>query len=435
MRNERENGNKGKVIEMSDKINRTRLKIGGILAVLFMLIYIPSLVNWLSKDNISSDILRIGVIEESINVEALLIRDEEVLAPSSKDGQIIPEVDEGERIPAFATVATISDKTAKSLLEKLEKVNGDIIQAQNERALKTDFFSEDMAKLDGSISLKVQDIVWASRNNSLMNLGRLKGDVDELMEKKAAIAGEKAGDSAINVLKQKKEQLQEQIRANTSQVTSKYSGIISYAIDGYEKVLAPKSVKNLTPDIIGNIKVNKDKIKKEYGSIEAGKPFAKIIKGYTTILAMILDQKKAEEYKEGIQISIRINDIGQVIPATVKGVYPTSNGKAIIAVSIDRDSQELSAYRKVNADLIKKSKEGLKIPVRCLYAQENKWEKAKVMMIKANCATERQVLVECKDDEYAIIKSPEDEVKKTVSLYDTYILNPENVEEGQIILK
>lgn len=435
MVNERKNAQSAKVVEMHENNKGKRLKIGGILVIIFMLLYVPSLLHWLSNDNIGSDVLRYGLIEESITTEAILVRDEVLLDPATKDGQIIPDAKEGERIPAFYTVATISDNTSKSLLKQLDEVNNKIIEAQNEKARKVDFFSEDMAKIDDNIGLKIEDIIWESRNNSLVNLSQLKTEVDKLIEKKATIAGEDNKDPIMNSLKQKRNQLQQQIKSNTSQVTSKYSGIISYVIDGYENVLKTKSLDKITPELYNKIMDKSKAGKTEYGNMEAGKPFIKVIKGNTYTIATLIDKQKAVAYKAGDPINVRINDIGAVVPGKIAGVYPKSSNEYLLAVTLDRYSEQLSTFRKVNVDLIKKSQEGLKVPLKCLFSPDKKWEKAKIMLIKANCAAERDVLVLCKDEEYAIIMSPEEEVKNKVSLYDIYILNPENVEEGQIILK
>ena len=155
----------------------------------FLLLYLPSLFHWLSRDYVSSDILRIGSIEESVNAEGLLIRDEVLLKPSPADGKFIPEVSDGDRIPAFCRVATISDRASLDLLKKLEEVNEKIINAQNEKAKKTDFFSADMAKIDEVIGQQVQEIIFECNSKSLSDISRLRLEVDEQIAKKAAIAG------------------------------------------------------------------------------------------------------------------------------------------------------------------------------------------------------------------------------------------------------
>ena len=420
---------------MPEKDKGKRLKIGGILLLLFSLLYIPSLFHWLSSDNVSSGILRIGVIEDSVNAEGLLVRDEVLLDPSAKDGKFIPEAAEGERVPAFSCVATISDKASLSLLEELEDINAKIIQAQSERAKKTDFFSEDMAKIDISIGQKVQSIINQCNLNSMAEIDRLTLEVDNLIEKKAAIAGEDDSDENIKSLKQEKNNIQQKINTNTTQIISKYSGIVSYAIDGYEQTLTPKSLKDLTPDIIKSISEKKINFIAAYEEVNAGKPFMKVIKGNYSYIVAVLDKEKSGIFKADESITVRLNAIGSVISGYVTDISEKNGGKYLITVRIDRFSEELSSIRKINVDFIKKSYEGLKLPLKSLYLQDADWKKARVMLIRANCAVEREVEVLCKDEEYAIIGTPENEVKKTVGLYDRYVLNPENIKEGQIILQ
>lgn len=421
---------------MPEKNQRKRIKTGIIIIILFLLLYIPSFIHWLSEDNITTDILRTGIIEDSVNAEGTIIRDEVLLNPPSAGGKLIPEISEGERIPAFFRVATVSDQASQDLLKELEDINAKIISAQNERAKKLDFFSEDMSKIDDSIGQRVQSIINECNINSMKNLEQLTFEVDKLIEKKASIAGEGSSDSYINSLKQQKKAIQLKINSNTSQVISQYSGIVSYTIDGYERTLTPEAVNQLTPAIINSIADGKIHSVSGYDEVKAGKPFIKVIKGNNTYIAAVLAPEKAALFKTGDIIKVRLNTIGALVKANVVNVSKRDDsGKCIVTVSIDRYSEELSSIRKINIDLVKNSYEGLKLPSKCLYSPDAGWKKAKVMLIKANCAVQREVEVLYKDDEYAVIKSPDNEMKETVSLYDIYILNPVNIKEGQIILK
>jgi hypothetical protein len=50
-----------------------------ILLIAFLLIYLPSLVHWAYGKGINKDLVRNGVIEDSINSNGYIIRNEELL--------------------------------------------------------------------------------------------------------------------------------------------------------------------------------------------------------------------------------------------------------------------------------------------------------------------------------------------------------------------
>ena len=420
---------------MPKKNKEKRLKIGSFLIFLFLLVYIPSFFNWVFGQNISSDIIRFGTLEEYVNADGIIFRDEVLLAPPSFAGKFIPEISEGERVPAFCRVAIVLKKTSDSLLKELEDINTKIVQARNDVSKKTEFFSEDITKIDNVIGQRVQDIIMECNSNSLNDITRLKSEVDKLMEKKALVLGGSSNNSLINSLIQQKDALQKRIDSNTADVISNYSGIISYVIDGYEQVLNPKAIKDLTPGTIKSLKVVDVNTRNHENSTHVNKPFVKVIKGNELYIASVLDSGNAAHYTVGDKILLRINDIGMECSAVVANKSEVSGGNCVVTVSADRGVDELSALRKVNVDLISSSAEGLKIPLKCLRGIDQNGKKAKIMLIKANCAVEREAEIIYKDNEYAIIKTPEGEIKKTINLYDTYILNPDNIKEGDIINK
>lgn len=416
-----------------EKDTGKRMKIGSLLVFLFLLLYIPSLLNWLNGSNVTSDILRVGTIEESVNADCIVVRDEVLLEAPAFEGRYIPEAAEGEKVPAFYRVATALNRNSDSLLKELEEVNVKIAEARKKSQEKADFFSEDTAKLDSQINQKVQDIVTVINGSSLTDLGRIRTEIDKLMAKKSEIGGGNVNSKLITPLLQQKEDIQARINSNTKQIISDFSGIISYVIDGYEQVLTPKTVKGLTPKKVEDIKAGTD-VSPDDNRAHANKPFAKVIRGSEIYMAAVLEQADAEKYKPGGEISVRINDTGLETKATVVGISETVDGKCVMTVKTNRGVDELSSMRRVNADFILDSDEGLKVPLKSLRKIDEDGT-AEIMLIKANMAAARRVVIECRDEEYAIIKTPAREVKKTVSLYDTYILNPDNVKEGEIIDK
>jgi len=412
-----------------------RITYGGVLLFLFMLLYIPSLLNWLSGNHITRDVIRNGIIEDYIQATAVIIRDEELLEPSGITGRCIPEIPEGGRTAAYSRIATVMNDTSGKLISDMEKINAKIVKARMEQAEKADFFSEDLKRLDDEIALEIQDLIRACNSRDFVNMARYRTNIGKIVEKKAEIVGVNSTDSYISSLIREKETIQKKINASTVEVRSNISGIVSYVIDGYESILTPEKIENLRIEDLEKIIEMEAEEHATDDNVQAGTPFAKIIKGTDIYVAAAIPAKQASNYERGAKIALRINDIGLETTGVIANIISSDEDQVIVVLQISRGADVLSAARVIHVDFINKTEEGLKVPLKSLWDISSDGTKGKIMLIKYNVATVREVTVLCRDEEYAIISTPKEEYDKTVNLYDTYIMNPGQIMEGEIIEK
>lgn len=419
-------------MELENK-RKQRIKIGSFLLMIFLLIYIPSLIHWIYGRDITTEILRYGTIEDSVNAEGMLVRDEEVLK-SPFDGNCITTVNEGDKIAVRYRVATILNSASSKLLDDIKNLDLRIVKAQKEKSENQDFFSEDIGKIEGDIAQKLTLVVDDCNNNSLMRVRQYREEIDGLIRKKASIfGGSSNSDAHITSLKKEKESLQAQINSNTREIYSESSGVVSYMIDGNEDALKPSAIQDFTPKFLSSVKTGKMENVADKNIVQAGKPFAKIIKDIDCYVVFALEPSKAKMFKVDDSVKVRINEINRVIDATVEYKSNEEDGKYIVAVKIDKALSEMTGLRKVNADLIKNSYYGLKVRLQSLRDIDMKKMEAKLVIVSANNASIRAVQILGKNDEFAIIKNPDDKNKDSISLYNTYVVNPENIQEGQVI--
>lgn len=416
---------------MKPENKRKKSKTRSIILIAFLAIYIPSLVHWVYGKTINTELLRVGTIEDSVNADGCIIRDTELLyAPF--EGKYIPEVAEGERVPANFRVATILKESSIGLLEKKNQIDLKIIKHQNEKSEASFLFSEDVAKIERELEKKVREIVSISNTNELSEAKSVKEDVNELIKKKATILGGMSTKSAyINSLKKEKERIEKQIEINTRDIYTQTPGVVSYMIDGFEEILNPKAIKELTPEFLNQIETREIKKEKDDNDVQIEKPFAKVIKGNVCHIVVVVKSVDADKFKAGSEIKIRINDINKEIYGKIVYISKIIDEKCIIALEIDRCISETTAFRKINVDLIRDSHEGLKVPLKSLIDVNLKEMKAKIVIVEANYARFRDVRIQGMNNEYAVISSEDG----SVSLYDTYVLNPGNIKEGQMITK
>lgn len=420
------------------KNNKRKFKKGKLLSVVFILVYIPSLVYWFFGNNIATDIIYAGVIEDSININALLVRDETVLkAPFS--GEYIPQIEEGDKVSAYSTVATVLDSSSSKLLDEINEINKKILFTQKEKNKSKEIFNQDIIKIENEIGHKVIMIASEANNNNFERIRQVKHDIDRLIEKKAEIAGEDGSDDVyIKSLKEQRDTLMKKMNTNMPEKKSESSGVVSYIIDGYEDILKPQAIDQLTPEIFEDI-LSDEVIEKDLSNrkVEADKPFAKIINDFQYNIVVCLESDVAASFEAGKRVSIRINDINKQIRCDITFVSNEHKGKKIIAIDIDKYIEELTGVRRINIDLIKSSYEGLIIPLRCLRNIDFNTMKADIVLLKGDVASVREVEIKGKNNEYAVIEATDNTKSKStnkgIALYDTYIINPKNIQDGQVI--
>ncbi|MCX7710149.1 MAG: hypothetical protein N2484_09885, partial [Clostridia bacterium] len=397
------------------------------------LLYVPSLLHWVYGKNIGTEIIRMGTIEQAYNTDATIVRNEESLK-SPFDGKYIPAILDGERVPANFRIASVFTGSSEKLRDELKDLDIRIIKAQQQKSDNEEFFSEDVVKIENEIYQKVKLLVSENDTNSLMKTKQIKDGIDELVQKKALIIGSSStSDAFLKSLKEEKAKLQDKIKMNTKEIYSATAGVISYSVDGYESQLGPNVIRSMTPKFLNDIKSQLKQSSNVDNTIAAEKPFAKIIKDVEYYFVTVLDPDKAKLFRVDDVINVRVNDIGKVYDGVVDYKSEIQEGKCILSVKLDKGISDTAALRKTNVDLIKNYYQGLKVPVSCLRNIDLKEMKAEIILDKANYADVRSIKIIGKNEEWAVIESLKSSGAEGVSLYDIYVINPENIREGQMI--
>ncbi len=422
------------VIQRIKKKKSGRFKLLTFAAVILVIVYVPSLFKWVGGNTVNTELMRLGTIEDSISSDGVIIRNEEVLE-SPFDGKCIKEAEEGEKIPSSYRVATILNSSSEQILDDIKKVDLRITQALKEKAKNKEIFSEDIKKLDKNIEKYLTDIRTAANSNNFRSLRESQNEINSLIQKKSAILGNTGtADAFMNSLYNEKKNLQDQLKQNTRDIVSKTSGILSYMTDGNELLLNPSLITKLTVKDLEGIKTEKMQEKPNV-VVKAGKTFAKVIKDFDYYMVFAVNSSDVSNFKVGSTIKVRINDILQVVDASIQYKSEDMDGKTILSLKADKYGYEISNMRKINADLILKSYDGLKVTVSSLKNVDKTNKTADIVIVNSNYASTIKVKLVGMNKEYAIIDSLDKQKKDDVAIYDTYITNPVNIKEGQLIDK
>jgi putative membrane fusion protein len=416
---------------MKGGFKKQSIKIGTLILVVFLLIYLPSLLFLMFSNGVETDILKMGKIEEVQNLDGVFVRNEEIIN-SPDTGDCVMDAMEGERVPAFYRIASVVKNVPISTYDELKKKELEITKAQNAQLDNVNTFSNDISKLDNDIIEKVKDLSENSIRGSLVDSNDTIISIDNIVYRKSGIFGDSSKSAAyINKLKSEKAVIESKLKNNITEIRTGSAGLISYAIDGYETKLTPDFIRNATPKDLENI-TTKD-TNRDFNVIDAekGKPIAKLVKDLENYFVTAVDENAVKALNIDRKVTLRINDTGLTIDAVVVYSSNVMDGKRIVALKFDTGLNETIGLRRINADLILSSASGLKVPYSSLKNVDKKNKTAEIVILKGSVASVKKVSIDGMNDSAAIIDNIEGQ--DSIALYNTYVLNPKNIQEGQMI--
>ena len=257
-----------------------------IIAAVLMVIYLGGrLSNAFSAAPETTPALHVTV-NDSYTSEGWFFRDEEPIdnAPGSSVKHIVYS---GERVQQDAPLAIIySDQESMDLSRQLDPLEERI--SLLDTALQSASDSSNIAKLDQVITLTIEQLAEqvkegsgssvASAASSLrtLSLRREAGNVDtnEVSAERDALVSEQSS-------------LEHQLTGRTTELTASSSGYFSEVVDGYESILTPSSLDEMTVEQF-------DKTVAQQPSAENSNSLGKIVKGFNWYLAAKIPAEQAE---------------------------------------------------------------------------------------------------------------------------------------------
>lgn len=409
------------------------VRIGTLIVGVFLLLYLPALLFIIYGNGVETDILKIGKIEETQNIDGVFIRNEELIL-SPETGNCVMDAVDGEKVPAFFRIASVVKNVPVSTYEELKTKELEITRAQNAQKENVNMFSSDIKKLDSEIIEEVKNLAQQSIRGSLVESYNSLSSIDRIVYRKSDIFGDSSKSAAyINKLKSEKAAIQSKLNNNIKEIRTKSSGLISYAIDGYETVLTPEVIRNITPKELE--KITTKETNRDFNVIDAtkGNPIAKLVKDLDSHMVTAIDEKYCKALQLDKNVTLRINDTGLNIEAKIVYSSDIIDGKRIIAFKFDTGLNETVGLRRVNADIILSSYTGLKVPYSSLQNIDTKNKTAMITLVKGHTAAIKKVRIVGMNESAVIIDNLEGEKTNTIALYNTYILNPKNIQEGQTV--
>lgn len=397
-------------------------KIGVLIISLIIISYLVYIILLLVKQPTDTFTVEEGKLYlEETNI-GYIIRDEQVVKGNNyKNGMEQIKV-EGEKAAKGETIFRYYSKNEENLENQIAELD---IKIQEAMSKQTDLYPSDIKLIENQIDVKVELL---NKSNDISKLNEYKKEINDLVTKKAKIAGENSNSgSYLTQLINQRKKLEQQLNDGAEKIVAPKSGIISYKVDGLEEILTPNNFSTLTKQYLENLDLKTGKI------IASSNECGKIIDNFNCYIATISNSEQAKQAKVGDKVKIRLSNNSE-IESEIAYVSQENETENLLVLKIDRQIEELNSYRKISFDLIWWSQSGLKVPNQAIIEQDGLHY---VVRNRAGYLTKLLIKVKKQNDKYSIVTNyNSEELKelgysnseinsyKGISIYDEILLNP-----------
>ena len=280
-----------------------------------------------------------------------VVREEELLY--SQYGTTVLNCAEGAHVAANDTVATgYRSEDAKTRQTRIDELSGQIEQLQYAWSAVSSVY--DQAALDADIA---GDLAQLSRYLALRDMNSVSDLSPEL---KGLILRRTGSDSdsgslqaRISTLQAELETLEAQSAGDTSAILAGKAGTFSAAVDGYESVLTPERLMEMTVA--------------EFESVQPDETDAnaigRLVTSATWYYACVVPASELSGVEEGNRATLTFaRDYYQPVTMRVARLGGNEAGSRLLVLSSDRALQNVTLLRQQSAEIVFTSYSGLRVP-------------------------------------------------------------------------
>ena len=302
-------------------------------------------------------------VEEGVDLSGYVVRREQVLADEA-GGLLRLQRSEGERVSAGGTVALVyADQTSLDRQQEIDELTGRIDQLQF--AQEASVGSEVLLKLDTQIMRSLLAYRSELAAGRLDNAEEHETELRSLVLKRDYTNSDSEDLSGqIAELQGRLKELKAQAASSVRRVTAPVSGLYSAVVDGYETVLTPDALADMTPSQLNTVKAD------ETVASQTGK----LILGDCWYYAVTMSAEQTEALRDaGGSMTLRFaKGVEQDQSVTLYAVGPEEQGRVVVTFRGEYNLAQLTLLRRQSAQLIRRTVAGIRVPNEALRAASTK---------------------------------------------------------------
>ena len=296
--------------------------------------------------------------EDTISLRGYVVRSETVVGGDETLLELTHT--EGERVASGSPLAIVyHSEDALSHAQELESLTQQLEQLKYAQNAASD--TEAALRLDSDIRDDIIALRTAYASGSYTHLESLGHSLKTTVLKRAyAYRGAEDLSERIDTLTAEVNQTSAAVRNATSTICTPCSGTYSAVVDGYESILTPDALKEMTPSDFDALTPN-----------EVTSAIGKIIVGDTWRFVAVLSEQDAAHLAKNQSLRLRMSScVDFDLPVTVERIGNAENGRCMLVLTGNSYLSYISLLREQNAELILHTYEGLRIPKNALRVSE-----------------------------------------------------------------
>ena len=303
-------------------------------------------------------------VEESVSLSGYVVRQEQVLEDDG-GGLLRLRREEGERVSRGGAVASVyTDQSSLDRQAEISTLESRVEQLQY--AQDAAGSSEVSMKLDAQILQNILEYRQCLTADRMAKAETYGSQLRALVLKRDYTYSENEDLSGqIEALQAQIKELKTQAAGSVRTVTAPVSGLYSAVVDGYETVLTPESLSDMTPSQLSAVRAD--------STVSSG--VGKLILGDSWYYAASMSAADAEELQEasdalkkaGKSLTLRFaKSVERDLPVTVSRIGPEENGRCVVVFEGKTYLSRLTLLRQQSAQVVWDSTEGIRVPKEAL---------------------------------------------------------------------
>ena len=302
-------------------------------------------------------------VEEGMDLSGYVVRREQVLADEAS-GLLRLQRSEGEKVGAGGTVALVyADQASLDRQREIDELSGRIEQLQF--AQEASLGSEVSLKLDAQIMRSLLDYRAELAAGRLDNAEEHETELKSLVLKRDYTYSDTEDLSGqIAELQSQLKELKAQTASTVRAVKAPVSGVYSAVVDGYETVLTPGLLADMTPSQLNAVQAD-ETLTSQTGKLILGD-------SWYYAVTMSADQAKALRDSGGTMTLRFAKGVEQDQTVTLYAVGPEEQGRVVVTFRGEYNMAQVTLLRRQSAQLIWRTVAGIRVPNEALRAANTK---------------------------------------------------------------